>query len=64
MWSKHTELDFAARSLGHYRLHCRHVREAVTTYRHNRKDDSQPVDVPTDDGCSLHAQKVIGLLLL
>ena len=51
-------------SLGHYRVHCRHAREAVTTYHHNRKGDSKPVDVSTDDSCSLHAQKVVGVLVV
>jgi len=53
----------AAHSLGHYRVRRRHVREAVTTYRHNRNGDSKQVDVSTDDSCSLHAQKVQVLVL-
>ena len=64
MCSKDTELDNAALSLGHYRLHGRHAREAVTTYRHNRKDDSKPVDVSTDDSCSLHAQEVVDIFVV
>ena len=58
MCSKDTALDNAARSLEHDRLHCRHAREAVTAYRHNRKDDSKPVYVSTDDSRSLHAQQI------
>lgn len=45
-------------------MHCRHARDAVTTYRHNRKDKSKPVDVSTDDSCSLHAQKVVGIFVV
>ncbi len=58
MCSKDTELYNVARSLGQYRVHCRHVREAVTTYRHNCKYDSKQVDVSTDDSCSLHPQEI------
>ena len=58
MCFKDTELDNAARSLGHYNVHGRHVTEAVTTYHHNRKHDSKQVDVSTDDSCSLHPQRV------
>ncbi len=64
MCSKHSELDNAARSLGHYRVHCRHAREAVTTYRNNRKDDSKQIDVSTDDSCSLHTQKSVDFVVI
>ena len=62
--SKDTEHYDAAGSLGHYRRRCRHAREEVTAYHHNRKNDSQQVDVATDDRCSLHAQKAVGIYVV
>lgn len=64
MCPKDSELYNAAVSLGHYRRHCGHAREEVTAYHHNRKNDSQQVDVATDDRCSLHAQKAVGIFVV